>query len=817
MKLRSYYSLSAAWILALLVGIPFLTQNPSSATFAQTPAPAKADTTDASALKLNFLEDLMADADKPLYIRYGIFGGVTYNIHRANFTDFANRDALQRALNDPNVIGANGALVGGFSGGTVNLANPLSYHLGGLFEYPVFDRLGIALRASFSNVGALKIAGKENLLTPAPTGSGTYLLQIDHTLTVSNLSLIAFEPYIMYRFLENFTLYAGVRVGTFLSPRYQYEQRIPDDSPLKFRTLDGKGVTTIWDSQDEPIPNISTVNLGVMGGISYEIPLDPGVGKWLLAIEGFYTHGLSQVANGLVLRQPNATNAAGQSSGRTVPQNELGTEGDPSSGAWPYTITEGSWFFNNVRGGLSIRYSPFRTIRPELTPSMQETFKQIRKIDSAIAQERIQNKKRLAQVDSINTAIAKKVEELKKVGISVTITKVVGIDENGKELPGKPKLVVEQFRKSVTQPILPAIFFDEGSYTIPSKYRRLKAADRGTFKMSDLAGKSNYEIYRHTLNIVGKRMEENPAAVLFVTGCNSNSGAEQGNQKLSEQRAQSISDYLQDAWKIQAKRIIVQKRDLPENPANSAEPTGAAENRRVDLSSTLPELLAPVVSDVIAKIPNPPTIRFGLEINAGAGLKQWNFETTQFQDDEVATVFQRTGTNSYPQQLDWGLAQEANTVPSSGQDLTVQLSMTDINNKTGDAPLVSIPVEQINVQKKELEAKGDKRIDWFDILGFTGGMSPGLDETNQKVVETIKAKLKPDATVSISAYTDNTGDAAQNKQLAQKRADFIAKALGVPSAKINAVGPTTMQDNNNPEGRMYNRFVRVEVLTPVTK
>jgi outer membrane protein OmpA-like peptidoglycan-associated protein len=309
-------------------------------------------------------------------------------------------------------------------------------------------------------------------------------------------------------------------------------------------------------------------------------------------------------------------------------------------------------------------------------------------------------------------------------------------------------------------------------------------------------------------------MEENPAAVLFVTGCNANVGVEQGNQKISEQRAQAISDYLQDVWKVQAKRIIIQKRDLPEVPSNSAEPTGAAENRRVDLSSTLPELMAPVVSDVIAKIPNPPTVRFGIEINAGAGLKQWNFEVTQFQDDEVATVFQRTGTNTYPQQLDWNLAQEANTVPSSGQDLTVQLSMTDINNKTGDAPLTAIPVEQINVQKKELEGKGDKRIDWFDIIGFTGGASPALDEVNQKTIESIKAKLKPDAVVTINSYTDNTGDATQNKQLAQKRADFIAKALGLANAKINAVGPTTLHDNNNPEGRMYNRLVRVELVTP---
>lgn len=795
MKSRSIVSLYAAWILALLVALPLLPHNTDTTALAQTPPPAPPTSTDSTSSGLGFnLDEIMADADKPLYIRYGLFGGVNISNHFANFSDFADFNIEPRHL------------LGGFG----NSTGALSYSLGGLFEYPIANRFGVALRASLSNVGTT-ISGIENELWSAPSG-GYFLQRISHNLAFNNLLMLAGEPYLTYRVLDALTVYIGARFGYFINTTYRIEERIPDDSPKKFALPDGSP-STIHNVREGSLPQANLLNIGLSAGLSYEIPLDPN-GKWLLALEGFYLFSrLSQVANGLVLQQ-RADTFNGLLATRKPLDSELGTEKDPASGAWSYKAVPGSWVFDNIRGGLSLRYSPFRTIRPELTPALQETFKQIKKIDSAIAQERIQNKKRLAQVDSINTAIAKKVEELKKVGISVNITKVVGIDESGKEIPGKAKLVVEQFRKSVTQPILPAIFFDEGSFTIPSKYRRLKAADRGTFKMGDLAGKSNYEIYRHTLNIVGKRMEENPAAVLFVTGCNSNSGTEQGNQKISEQRAQAVSDYLQDVWKVQAKRIIIQKRDLPENPSNSAEPTGAAENRRVDLSSTLPELLAPVVSDVIAKIPNPPTIRFGLEINAGAGLKQWNFETTQFQDDEVATVFQRTGTNTYPTQLDWNLAQEANTVPSSGQDLTVQLSMTDINNKTGDAPLTSIPVEQINVQKKELEGKGDKRLDWFDIIGFTGGSNPALDEVNQKTVEAIKAKLKPDAVVTINAYTDNTGDAAQNKQLAQKRAEFIAKALGTASAKINAVGPTTLHDNNNPEGRMYNRLVRVELVTP---
>ncbi|MCU0425194.1 MAG: OmpA family protein [Candidatus Kapabacteria bacterium] len=790
MKSRSQVSLYAAWILGFLIIAPFVATHPRSAIYAQTPV-AKADTVDASVLKLGLLDEIMVDADKPMFIRYGIFGGV--NVLNEHLADFASFGFQTDAIN--------------FGRSAANFPLKLSLNFGGLFEYQLIDRFGFGIRASYTQIGD-SLKSFERILAAGVQGGSPTVTNIQRTLFLPNLALIAGEPYLKYHPIDFLSVSVGVRFGFAINRAYNYSENIAKE----FRFVDNGTSDTARNRQAGEVPLNSPI-ISLIGGLCYEIPLDPG-GKWLLAIEGFYAYGISQMANNLSSRKPQAT-FNNEPSSKVVPRDQEGTDRDPLSEAWPRdTSGTGSWLFNNLRAGLSLRYSPFRTIRPELTPQMQETFKQIKRIDSAIAVERAQNQKRLAQVDSINKAISQRVEELKKVGISVNITKVVGIDESGKEIPGKAKLVVEQFRKSVTQPVLPAIFFDEGSFTIPSKYRKLKSADRGTFKMGDLVNKSNYEVYRHILNIVGKRMEENPAAVLFVTGCNANVGSEQGNQKLSEQRAQAVSDYLQDVWKVQAKRIIIQKRDLPEVPSNSADAAGAAENRRVDLSSTLPELLAPVVSDVVAKIPNPPTIRFGIEINAGAGLKQWNLEATQFQDDEVATVFQRTGTNTYPPQLDWNLAQDLNTVPSSGQDLTIQLSMTDINNKTGDAPLTSIPVEQINIQKKELEGKDDKRIDWFDIVGFTGGANPALDETNQKTIEAIKAKLKPESTITISAYTDNTGDAAQNKQLAQQRADFIAKAIGTTKAKINAVGPTTLHDNNNPEGRMYNRMVRVEVLSP---
>jgi outer membrane protein OmpA-like peptidoglycan-associated protein len=732
--------------------------------------------TDTTKSNINF-DDLTADADKPLFLRYGIFGGNNWNWHDANFTDFANLPTC----------------CGTFYGPT--LGTLPRWYAGVLFETPfnmpqLQNRLGLGLRLSYTDYG-VRLARTEDLLAQTRSGQAQPV-PIEHSKTIT-LNAIAFEPMLNYRVLDGLTISLGLRANYYFQRGVSYVETMATDT-TNFLLPDGRASSTRNRITVDSIPQSNPLNLALIGGISYEIPLDAN-GKWLIAPEAFFMFGalplgqLSTPANNLVRR----------------------VQLSPEPGNSETSV--GSWTFNNLRAGLSLRYSPYRTIRPELTPALQETIKQIKKLDSAITVERQQNAKRLQQVDSINKAITAKVAELKKVGISVNISKVVGVDASGKEIPN-PKLVVEQFRKSLTQPILPAVFFDENSFTPASRYRRLRAADRGTFKLADVGGKGNLDAYRQILNVVGKRMEENPAAVLFLTGCNANVGPEAGNQKLSEQRAQAISDYLQDVWKIPAKRLIIQKRDLPENPSNSADATGAAENRRVEMSSNLPEIFAPLKTDQVARIPNPPTIRFGIEINAGAGLKQWALEASQFNDDESVTLKEFQGTNNNPPEVDWKLDLEPNSVPSSGQDITVQLSMTDINNKTGDAPLVSIPVEQINVQKKELDGKADIKIDVIDVVGFTGGATPQLDEVNTKTLNDLKATLKPNASVFINAYTDNNGDAAQNKQLAQKRAEFVAKTLGVTNAKINAVGPTTIHDNSQPEGRMYNRLVRIEVQTP---
>lgn len=278
-------------------------------------------------------------AGAPSFLRYGLFGGVVVNNHSPNFSDFAN------ATNSPSIVPS------GF-GPTFGM---ISSYVGGLVEVPVIERFGVSLRASVTNVGGFTLVGRENLAAPNPTGSGLYNLQISHALTVNNLLMFSGEPYLTYRVLGGLTLYAGARFGFMSNPTYAYMQTIPDDSPIKFLLPNGQ-LTSVWNSQSGTIPQVNSVNTALSGGVSLETPIDQQ-GHWFLAVEAFYMHGLTQVANGLVLRRPLATNN-GLSATRTVQQNELGTDKDPLSPAWPSEIVAGSWLFNNLRAGISLRYAP---------------------------------------------------------------------------------------------------------------------------------------------------------------------------------------------------------------------------------------------------------------------------------------------------------------------------------------------------------------------------------------------------------------------------------------------------------------------------
>ncbi len=99
--------------------------------------------------------------------------------------------------------------------------------------------------------------------------------------------------------------------------------------------------------------------------------------------------------------------------------------------------------------------------------------------------------------------------------------------------------------------------------------------------------------------------------------------------------------------------------------------------------------------------------------------------------------------------------------------------------------------------------------------------SASLTSALQNDLRAVAASLNryPDTTVNVIGHTDNTGAAAYNQDLSQRRAQAVSSVLvnaGVAPARVRAIGRGEDQpiaSNLTPEGRQQNRRVEI-IITP---
>ena len=111
-------------------------------------------------------------------------------------------------------------------------------------------------------------------------------------------------------------------------------------------------------------------------------------------------------------------------------------------------------------------------------------------------------------------------------------------------------------------PILNNVFFEAGKSEIPEEYV-LFADSAQAQSFDEKTQRSALEHYYNVLNIVGKRLTQNPTAQVQIIGCNSGIGVEENNLDLSRQRAEAVKSYLSNVWGVDSKRLNVESRNLP--------------------------------------------------------------------------------------------------------------------------------------------------------------------------------------------------------------------------------------------------------------
>ncbi len=269
-----------------------------------------------------------------------------------------------------------------------------------------------------------------------------------------------------------------------------------------------------------------------------------------------------------------------------------------------------------------------------------------------------------------------------------------------------------------------------------------------------------------------------------------------------------MRDYLVNVWGIEPRRIRLQSRLLPAVPSNPQTPEGQEENRRVELSATLPEILAPVFLREVSYVANPSSITARMAVRAETTVTEWQLRLVH---DGVPIASQH-GVGMPPERIPVELPSEK--LVRGDSLLRAELHVQDVLGGEQSAVAV-LPFRRLSLRQKRAERIGNERRERFALMLFEYDKAT-LTAEHQRLIELIRRRMTPAARVVISGYTDRTGDPAYNKQLAERRCRSVWQALGVRNpVEIRAVGSEILlYPNDIPEGRAYSRTVIVELFFP---
>jgi outer membrane protein OmpA-like peptidoglycan-associated protein len=371
-------------------------------------------------------------------------------------------------------------------------------------------------------------------------------------------------------------------------------------------------------------------------------------------------------------------------------------------------------------------------------------------------------------------------------------------------------LKIEDYVSLNMRPLLNYIFFDENSAEIPDRYKKISSEEAEKFGINSLHNLDALATYYQLLNLIGKKLKDNPDIKIKLIGTNSNEGDEEHNLILSRQRAEAVENYLVQVWNIPQKQLSVEARNLPDDYSNPKEPGGIQENRRVEIVPSDKSILEPLMTLDTISLPENTKFRFYPIIKIPNGTNKWSLNIK----NNGSPVKIIEGSGIMPNYIEWSPAKEDIQNFDKFNELTYRLNIEDSIKNTSQSVQKIIPVEKITLEKKKTEGINGKYIDYYSLILFDFGKTNLLKE-HLKILNYIKQKINPDAKVIITGYTDIIGNQDVNRKISEKRAKQAAKILDLPNAEIIGSGKQNLlYDNSLPEGRFYCRTVNITVEIP---
>ncbi len=722
----------------------------------------------------------------PPTVRFGAIGGGNFSLHFPNFntvpgyaTTFLLPYVPDNSLQSDQTFRSNVAV------------SPI---LGGLLELPFSEQFYLSLRGAYTSH-----SGEVRATQRFYDALSDEIFALDHTLSFSYSTLSA-EIGTTWKPLEalpNLVFGLGVQGALGMDSRVFVQ-----NSSSELVAVNGMPRLPIKPNVRGDLPSENLVLSG-FASLGYELPL-------LLGMQG---------AAGRLLVTPELSVVAGLT-------NIVGG----------FTGTD-SWRMVQIRPQLALKYE---------FPRSFERTEEYERFDTVRIRQTRESRTMTSIPDTVRTGIVTQKRDKEWSGniqslvtmryrtdtlISTTVVVqkptmrfslvTMGVQPDGKEV-AVPEIRIEEIIGQTYTPLLNYIFFAEGSSELPVRYVRLQSEATRSFSPETLRRSTDaLFVYHNVLNILGSRMKQVPEATITLTGCTSGSGAEQGKTTLAEARAKSVKQYLCEVWGIAAERITTKARLLPEKPSLPlTESDKREENRRVEISTLTPELMAWVVLADTVRTATPSAVRIITQVETETPPSAWRLVITH--EGDTLRTFDSLGQP--PQMFDWDFAKEARM---QGRDLAtltapflLHPALRDSIGDTHTSEAVQLPIRQLTVQKKRRERRKDKEFEQFSMMLFEFNDSrPSAAQEN--AVKFIQSHLKTLSELTVVGYTDRTGSPEYNRKLSLERAEQIARVITgaeQPSEQILVRGMGNSEllfDNNIPEGRFYSRTVRVLVETPI--
>lgn len=397
--------------------------------------------------------------------------------------------------------------------------------------------------------------------------------------------------------------------------------------------------------------------------------------------------------------------------------------------------------------------------------------------------------------------------------------------------------VLEEKATITLFPLLPYIFFDLNSSSIPSRY--IKFAGKGqTSGFSDerIPG-GTFEKYYHTMNIYGYRLKKHPTVKVELVGCVDENN-ENKNSPLPKERAQAVYNYLRDVWGVEETRMKITARGWPEVRSNPNDTFGVVENRRTEIrfsgdDEEVWQVARPILDNDPSIFPSPATVAYALKNGIDDAIVA-SRRIEVLHNGKPWKTISDVGVTDPSKEWDWTNADgdqypepdrsDATKTNFNMPAYTAQLVVTSKNGTECKSDPVSIPVKFVSSRDRSIVRGDNKTLEKYNLILFPFDRYDAGPMNERILKEYVFGRVKDNSIIKVDGHTDVVGMFDHNKRLSENRAKTVRtaveRATGGKFAALEARGTgeeEPLYTNDLPEGRFFNRTVQVEIQTPITE